>query len=288
MSFATPHKHIPAGPQKLAYWRFGKGPDVVLVHGWPLHSATFRNIVPLLADDFTLHLFDLPGVGQSESHGPVGFVPHAVALRKAIDHLGLDEYALIAHDSGGVIARLLAVDDDRVRGMVLSGTEIPGHRPANFETFVKLLRVPGFTTLMLAAMRIGFVRRSAYGFGGCFTDPGYVDGDFADWFIRPFLESRRVSEAHLRLARTLDFGFIDTLVDIHQRTTFPVHCIWGTDDPFFPIDKARGMLEQFAGGADLVEIPGAKLFPHEDHPEAFVAHALRFLQRCLPAAEKAA
>ena len=30
----------------------------------------------------------------------------------------------------------------------------------------------------------------------------------------------------------------------------------------------------------LVEIPGAKLFAHEDHPEAFAAHALPFLVGC--------
>jgi pimeloyl-ACP methyl ester carboxylesterase len=60
-----------------------------------------------------------------------------------------------------------------------------------------------------------------------------------------------------------------------------VRCIWGTADPFFPIAKARRMLEQFPAGAELVEIPGAKLFAHEDHPDAFVAHALPFLERCL-------
>jgi pimeloyl-ACP methyl ester carboxylesterase len=61
----------------------------------------------------------------------------------------------------------------------------------------------------------------------------------------------------------------------------PVQMIWGTDDPFFPLPKARAMTKQFAGRVELVEIPGAKLFAHEDHPEEFADHAVRFLRRAL-------
>src|SRR5262245_53887289 len=63
-----PRAFLDVGHSRLAYRRFGQGPDVVLVHGWPLHSATFRRLVPLLADAFTCHLFDLPGAGQTESN----------------------------------------------------------------------------------------------------------------------------------------------------------------------------------------------------------------------------
>jgi hypothetical protein len=40
------------------------------------------------------------------------------------------------------------------------------------------------------------------------------------------------------------------------------------------------MLPQFAGGAQLVAIPGAQLFPHEDHPAELASHARPFLERC--------
>jgi len=43
------------------------------------------------------------------------------------------------------------------------------------------------------------------------------------------------------------------------------------------------MLPQFTGPAELVEIPRARLFAHEDHPEEFLAHAVPFLQRTLRA-----
>src|SRR5437660_226537 len=88
---------------KLAYYTAGQGPDLVLVHGWPLHAATFRNIVPLLAPHFTLHMFDLPGTGRTEWSGPISFRHSVAALGQGIDALGLSRYALFGHDSGGAI-----------------------------------------------------------------------------------------------------------------------------------------------------------------------------------------
>ena len=117
-AFARPHDYVTLDHGRLAYWRFGRGPDVVLIHGWPLHSATFRRIVPALARTFTLHLIDLPGTGHSEWDGPIDLASHATTLRKAIDAVGLSRYALLAHDSGAVVARLLAADDPRVQGLV--------------------------------------------------------------------------------------------------------------------------------------------------------------------------
>lgn len=280
-AFRKPHAYLDAGDERLAYWRFGRGPDVVLIHGWPLHSATFRRIVPALAAKLTLHMFDLPGAGQSEARGSIELAAHARTVRRAIDRLGLARYALLAHDSGGTIARLVAADDARVRGLVLGGTEIPGHHPWLISLYVALTKVPGMTRLVLASMRLGSVRRSFLGFGGCFTNAAYVDGEFGGWFVRPLLASRRVAAGQMALVRSLDFGLLDALDAAHARIRAPVRCIWGSADPFFPIAKARRMLEQFPAGAELVEIPGAKLFAHEDHPEEFVAHALPFLERCL-------
>lgn len=279
--FVRPDRFVDAGDERLAYWRFGNGPDVVLVHGWPIWSATFRRIIPALAQRFTLHAFDLPGAGHTKAVGRVELRAHGRTLRRAIDALGLERYAMIAHDSGGAVARLAAADDPRVRGLVLGNTEIPGHHPWLIAMYVAALKVPRLDRGILASMRLGPVRRSFLGFGGCFRDPAYVDGDFGELFVRPLTEGGSKAQSQLALLRDLDFSVLDELASVHARIQAPVRCIWGTDDPFFPLHKARRMLPQFAGGAELLEIAGAKLFAHEDHPAEFVAHALPFLERCL-------
>jgi pimeloyl-ACP methyl ester carboxylesterase len=282
-AFAQPHAYLALGGGRLAYWRFGAGPDVVLIHGWPLHAATFRHIIPGLARSFTLHLFDRPGTGHTEWTGPSDFAAQVQTVRHLIDKLGLRDHAILAHDVGGAIARHAIADDSRVRALVLGNTEIPGHHAWLVEIYGAAFKVPGMSRLLLAAMRIPAVRRSFLGFGGCFSDPAYVDGDFGQRFIQPLIHSRRVAEGHVAFLRDFDFGLVQDLGAVHARIQAPVLCIWGPEDPFFPIAKTRRILGQFAGGAELVEIPGAKLFAHEDHPEAFVAHAAPFLARHLHA-----
>jgi pimeloyl-[acyl-carrier protein] methyl ester esterase len=46
--------------------RVGQGPDLVMLHGWSMHSGVWHPLIELLADNFTLHLVDLPGHGQSD------------------------------------------------------------------------------------------------------------------------------------------------------------------------------------------------------------------------------
>lgn len=46
----------------------GQGPDMVMLHGWSMHSAVWHDLAKRLAKKFTLHLVDLPGHGQSNWH----------------------------------------------------------------------------------------------------------------------------------------------------------------------------------------------------------------------------
>lgn len=62
----------------------GRGPDLVLLHGWAMHSGVFAALAEALAPRFTLHLVDLPGHGHSrDSALPLALEPvvEAVAAR---------------------------------------------------------------------------------------------------------------------------------------------------------------------------------------------------------------
>lgn len=278
-----PHDLIDVGHSRVAHWAFGEGPDVLCVHGWPLHGATWRHLVPQLSDRYRVHVIDLPGTGQSEwSEGSrIDLEAHGDSVRRVIDGLGLSRFALVAHDSGGAIARLAAAGDRRVAGLVLAGTEIPGHHPWQIDVFKLGARLPGRGKLLIASMGVGFIRRSPLVLGGCFTDVSYGEGEFGELFIEPLLGSSRVAEGQLKLVQGFDGAVIDRLAEAHRRIDAPVLCIWGTEDPFFPVAKARQMLAGFAGGAELLSIEGGKLFVHEDHAGAFGAATRAFLGRVL-------
>lgn len=44
----------------------GQGPDLIMLHGWSMHSAVWHHLAENLSQHFTLHLVDLPGHGYSD------------------------------------------------------------------------------------------------------------------------------------------------------------------------------------------------------------------------------
>ena len=56
----------------------GRGPDLVLIHGWALQGGVFAPLVQRLADQFTLHLVDLPGHGHSREDSTPLRLPYVV------------------------------------------------------------------------------------------------------------------------------------------------------------------------------------------------------------------
>jgi haloalkane dehalogenase len=63
--FAAPAQHQDTGTARLVYRRFGSGPPLLLVHGFPLSGFTWRKVLPALAERYTCYVPDLPGMGES-------------------------------------------------------------------------------------------------------------------------------------------------------------------------------------------------------------------------------
>jgi pimeloyl-ACP methyl ester carboxylesterase len=276
----APRDPIDVGHSRLAYYRAGRGPDLVFVHGWPLHAATFRHVVARLEDRYTCHLFDLPGAGATVTtrESPVDLLAHVGTVRAAIDKLGLKSYAFVAQDSGGFIARKVAADDPRARALVLGNTELPDHVPWQVVAYMLLGKLPGARGLFRAVLRPRFMRHSPLGFGGCFEDVRYADGEFHELFVRPLLESDDAMRGAVQLLVSTRKSYLAGLREVHGKIRVPVQLVWGDKDPFFPIDRARRMVSEFGGPATLVEIPGGKLFAHEDRADDFARAARPFLE----------
>lgn len=59
--------HVDSGDVRLQVWTEGSGPLVVLVHGWPETSWSWRHQVPALVQaGFQVAVPDLRGYGGSE------------------------------------------------------------------------------------------------------------------------------------------------------------------------------------------------------------------------------
>jgi haloacetate dehalogenase len=94
----------------------GKGPPLLLLHGWPQSHLEWHYIAPRLAREFTVVATDLRGYGDSSK--PEDGVNHAAHSKRAMaqdqvevmEQLGFRRYAVVGHDRGGRVAHRMALD----------------------------------------------------------------------------------------------------------------------------------------------------------------------------------
>jgi pimeloyl-ACP methyl ester carboxylesterase len=268
-----PDRFLDVGAGEAAYRRVGTGPDVLFVHGWPVSGATFRLLLPHLVDHVTCHVIDLPSAGSSrfDADTPVSIRSHIDSVRRVIELLDFDSVAVVGHDSGGMIARHAVVGDPRLRSMGLINTESPD--PSwRFRSFVATRHVPGFASGLGWVAGQPRIRRNRFVLGDAFADSSLLDGEFDEFFLAPLRADRSCREAATKVLRSFKMELVTELDEIHARIDVPVRLVWGDHDPFFPVDRARAMVDTFPD-ATLDVIEGVGLFSHEEAP-AEVAEVL--------------
>lgn len=94
----------------------GQGGDLVLLHGWGIHGAVWQRVAEQLAQDFCVHLVDLPGCGGSEMIAPYNLAELAGRLDAAFP---LPVHVL-GWSLGGAVAMQWALTmPDKVRSLSL-------------------------------------------------------------------------------------------------------------------------------------------------------------------------
>ena len=274
---SEPERFLDVGAGEVAYRRIGTGPDVLFVHGWPVSGATFRTLLPHLADHVTCHVIDLPGAGDSRftADTPLSIDGHIRAVRRVMELLEFDRVAVIGHDSGGLIARHAVAGDLRLRALGLIDTE-PLRVGWRFRSFIGARHIPGFGRALGWAAGKPRLRRNKFVLGDAFADASLLDGEFDEFFLRPLHTSSARQDAAVRVLKSFDLQYVRALADVHRRITAPVQLVWGEVDPFFPVAQARQMVSSFPN-AQLHVVPGAGLFSHEERPAAVAAALLPVL-----------
>lgn len=120
------HRTMQVGAVEVFYREAGSitAPPLLLLHGWPTSSHTFRHLLPLLAPHFRVIAPDMPGFGFTKAP-PRGrfdyrFQTLAETMRGFVDGLGLERFALYLFDYGAPVGFSLALDQpDRIAALVV-------------------------------------------------------------------------------------------------------------------------------------------------------------------------
>jgi haloacetate dehalogenase len=94
----------------------GKGPPLLLLHGYAQTNVMWHRVAPALAEHFSLVIADLPGYGWSSvpdaeaNHAPYDKRSMAKGMVELMEALGHVRFRLAGHDRGGRVAYRLALD----------------------------------------------------------------------------------------------------------------------------------------------------------------------------------
>jgi pimeloyl-ACP methyl ester carboxylesterase len=113
---------------KLHYLTAGKGPVVILLHGYTQTSRMWRPIIPLLAQKFTVIAPDLPGIGDSDipANG-LDMKNAAIRIHALSKSLGVQKARVVGHDIGLMVAYAYAAQyPAETEKLVLMDAFLPG------------------------------------------------------------------------------------------------------------------------------------------------------------------
>ena len=113
---------------KLHYLTAGRGPTVILLHGYTQTSRMWRPIIPLLAGKFTVIAPDLPGIGDSDiPKEGLDMKDAAIRIHALAKSLHVEKARVVGHDIGLMVAyAYAAMYPSEVEKLVVMDAFLPG------------------------------------------------------------------------------------------------------------------------------------------------------------------
>jgi pimeloyl-ACP methyl ester carboxylesterase len=263
----------------------GTGPVIVLVHGITSTSATWANVLPYLAERFTVVAPDLLGHGESaKPRGDYSLGAYASGIRDLMLALGHERATFVGHSLGGGVAMQLAYQfPEHCDRLVLVSS---GGLGREITLLLRAASLPGselVLPLLVDERLLGagrFVGR-LLGRAGLrvHTDVGEVLRGHAS------LSDGEARSAFLHTLRTIvDAGGqrVDATDRLYLAESIPFLIMWGERDPIIPVEHGRAA-HRLVSGSRLEIFPGAGHFPHLDDPLRFVGVLTDFIERTDPA-----
>lgn len=274
---------VDLGGTRLYYYAAGTrggGDPVVLLHGFPGSSHSWREMAPLMPEGRRLVVLDLMGCGRSD--GPAARAParsragsiaaHVALVRALMDELSIARAALVGHGIGGAIAQAFALDHpQRTSALLLIASVAFDAWPRRLARLARLASPAA--TLIGAPMLASFVHGSAI--------RGYSDRDEGRRALDQSLRAYAACLGNNALVSQLFAPLDPAIAACGARLgeiQVPTAIVWGADDPFLAPSVGERLRAAIAG-ATLDIVPEGRHFVHEETPEVCARVAAELLGR---------
>ena len=207
----------------INYIQYGKGKDIVLLHGWAQNIEMMKYLGDELSG-FRITILDLPGFGASSMPTSVLTIyDYRDVLDKFLNKLKITNPIIIGHSFGGRIAITYAATKN-IEKLILFGS--PCFRKRGLTLKERTLK----------------------------TVKKMVPEKFAD-LAKKYIGSADYKKADPRLRKILVEVVNADLTEDARNIKCPTLLIWGTNDDAAPIAEARELESILSDGA-LIELEG--------------------------------
>ena len=246
----------------------GDGPVLLLLHGTGAATHSWRDLMPLLAQRFTVVAPDLPGHGFTESPAQQRFSLPGMAgsLRSLL--LALDKRPALAagHSAGAAVGLRMALDQSispaGIVGLNAALLPLQGAAGKMFSPLAKVLVglpvLPGI--FAWRAKDVGVVEKLLRETGSS------IDREGVELYARLMQDRRHTGAALSMMAR----WELQPLVDDLPRLGVPLLLIVGDRDRTVPPSQSEAV-GRMAPGARVERMAGLGHLAHEENPRGTAA-----------------
>jgi len=232
-----------AGGARLSFVTAGDRdmPPLLLLHGFPSSSRTFRDVIPTLARVAYVIAPDLPGFGASDVLEAPSFRAFGDAISALLEHLSVGPRFIYLHDFGAPVGLEIAMSQpDKVLGLIVqnANAHASGQGPG-WESTKAFWSAPSPENEAAATAHLNFEGTRAQYVSGVPQDIAELipaSSWETDWAVMQ-LPGRMVTHRALIAdygRYTAGFPAISTYLHLRQP---PALMIWGRHDAFFDLSE---------------------------------------------------
>jgi len=269
---------------KINLWTGGKGPPVLLLHGYPQTGQMWRKVAPALLDEFSVVCPDLRGYGDTDKPRD-GYDKKTMArdMHEVMVALGHKSYAVVGHDRGARVGHRLALDQVQAVTRLCVLDIVPTHTvfaradrhlaAAYWHWF--FFQAPDLPELMIGASAEPFLRHM---FRSLTFRAGAIEEPMLQEYLRAFSlpGTIRAGLEDYRAAATRDFE--DDERDLARKLTCPVLAIWGEYGKMHTLFDVLATWHEKAEHVEGHSLPCGHFIP-EEAPQELLAALRRFCTR---------
>lgn len=232
-------------------------PVLVLIHGFLSSTFSYRRLIPLLKEEYTVLALDLPPFGRSDKSTKIiySYQNLAQVVIKLLNHLKYYRVSLVGHSMGGQISLNIAKQSpDLIDKIILLSSS--GYMKRMPLSLIYTSYFPYFYLYVKRHLAKQGIERNLF---NVVHDHSIIDEDMKKGYLEPFSDDN-IFRALTRMIRHREG---DLPPEELQKIETPSLLIWGQEDKVVPISIGERLHKDLPNSSFISLSKTGHLVPEE-------------------------